>query len=293
MNTKSSLLFLGLLLTGTSLFAQTSVWKITKDRRSVYLGGTCAVLRAGDYPLPKEFDQAFTAAPQIYFETDIFRLQSPEVQQTLTNRALLADGKTLDKIVSTESWKSIQEFCGMAGIPEDNMSKVQAWRCRAMLTSVEMQKQGVAPKAMDTYFFQRTVGTQKVVAGLDTIEQHVDYLTKLGTGRESEMIEYSLQEIAALPNKHEAVINAWKTGDLAKIDELLLKKLRQDHPALYREMIAQRSANWVPKIEALFQTSKPKFILLGVTHLAGPEGVLAQLSQRGYTVEQLNPGTKG
>lgn len=292
MNTKSSLLLLGLLLTSISLSAQTSVWKVTKDRRSVYLGGTCAVLRAGDYPLPKEFDQAFTAAPQIYFETDIYRLLSTEIQQTIASRALKTDGNTLDKILSPQSWRSIQEFCGMAGIPEDNMSKVQAWRCRAMLTSVEMQKQGVLPKTMDAYFFQRTLGTQKIVESLDPIEQHIDYLTKLGAGRESELIDYSLQEISGLSAKHEAVIKAWKEGDLAKIDELLLKNLRQDHPALYREMITQRSTSWLPKIEALFKTSKPKFVLLGVSHLAGPEGILAQLRQRGYTVEQVKVGEK-
>lgn len=292
MNTKSLLILLGLLIAGTTLSAQTSVWKITKDRRSVYLGGTCQVLRTSDYPLPKEFDQAFTASPQIYFETDIFRLQSTEIQQTLASRALTTDGKTLDKIISPQSWQSIQEFCGMAGIPEDNMSKARAWRCRAMLTSVEMQKQGVTQKSMDVYFFQRTLGTQKIVESLDTIEQHLDYLTSQGTGREAELIEYSLKEINGLPAKHEAVIKAWKEGDLAKIDELLLMNLRQDYPVLYREMITQRSTAWLPKIEALFKTSKPKFVLLGIRHLAGSDGVIAQLRQRGYTVEQLKTGEK-
>jgi uncharacterized protein YbaP (TraB family) len=152
-----------------------------------------------------------------------------------------------------------------------------------------MQKQGVTQKTMDTYFFQRTLGTEKVVAGLDTLDQHIEYLTNQGAGRESELIDYSLQEIADLPGKHEAVIKAWREGDLAKIDELMLKNLRQDHPVLFRNLITQRSANWLPKIEALFQTSKSKFVLVGIAHLAGPEGVLAQLRQRGYTVEQVKP----
>jgi hypothetical protein len=72
----------------------------------------------------------------------------------------------------------------------------------------------------------------------------------------------------------------------------MLKTLRQDHPALYREMITQRSNAWLPKIEELFQTSKTKFVLVGVDHLAGPEGLLAQLRQRGYNVEQLKSAEK-
>ena len=178
----------------------------------------------------------------------------------------------------------------MAGIPEDNMNKAKAWRCRAMLTSVEMQKLSLASKGMDTYFFQRTVGTQKVVTVLDTAEQQVDYMTQIGTGRERELIEYSLQEISGLAAQQEAVINAWKTGDLGKLDELLLKKIRQEHPALYREMTTQRSNSWLPKIEALFQSPKSKFVLVGIGNLAGSEGLLAMLRQRGYAVEQLKSG---
>lgn len=293
MNTKSFLTLLGLLIATTTLSAQTSVWKITKDRRSVYIGGSCPVLRTGDYPLPKEFDLAFAASPQIFFETDVFRLQSTETQQDITNRAQSTDGSTLDKILSPESWKSIQDICGMVGIPEDNMNKVRAWRCRTMLTTLEMQRQGVAQKSMDTYFFQRTLGTEKIAAGLDTLEQHIAYLTNQGAGRERELIDYTFQDISSLPAKHEAVIKAWKEGDLAKIDELMLKTLRQEHPALFQNLIAQRSTSWLPKIEALFQTPKSKFVLLGVGHLAGPEGVIAQLRQRGYTIEQVKSSSKG
>ena len=287
MNTKLLFTLIGLLLAGTTLSAESSVWKATKNRRTVYLGGTCDLLRPSDYPLPKEFEQAFAASSQIVFETDLVRLQTPEVQQLLTSRAVIDDGNTLDRILSPESWKSVQEFCGMAGIPEDNMSKAKAWRCRAMLTSVEMQKLGVTTKGMDAYFFQKAFALTKVVAGLDSIEKHLDYLTHPGTGRESELIDYTLKEISGLSTKHEAVIKAWKTGDLSKLNELLLTDLRQDHPALLRELVTQRTNEWLPKIELFYQTPRDKFVLVGIDHLVGPDGLLAQMRQRGYTVEQF------
>ena len=287
MNKKLLATLIGLLLAGTTLCAQSSVWKVTRDRRTVYIGGTCQLIRAADYPLPKEFDQALAAATQVFFETDPVRLQSPETQQLINSRAMAADGNTLDKIISPENWKSVQEICGMAGIPEENMSKVRAWRCRAMLLSVEMQKQGIVPNEMDTYLFRKTLGTPKLVTGLDTVEQSIDYLTRPGTGREGEIIDYTLKEIAGLSARQDALIKAWRTGDLAKLDELLLKNLRHDHPTLLRELVTQRSSDWLPKIEALFQTSKAKLVLVDIGHLPGPEGLLAQLRQRSYTVEQL------
>lgn len=292
MKKKLLLALIGLSVAGTTLSAQTSVWKITKDRRSVYIGGASHMMRDADFPLPKEFDQAFAVSNQIIFETDPVRLQTPAIQQLITSRGMITDDKTLDKILSPKSWRSIQDFCGMAGIPEDNMNTVRAWRCRNMLLAVEMQKLGVTKKGADAHFYLRTLGTQKTATGLDTAEQHVDYLTNLGNGRESEMIEYTIKESAGLAANHEAVLKAWRTGDLAKIDELLLKDLRQNYPALYRDMYTHRSASWVPKIEALFQSSKPEFILVGVGYLAGPDGLLAKLQQRGLTVEQLKSSDK-
>jgi uncharacterized protein YbaP (TraB family) len=177
----------------------------------------------------------------------------------------------------------------MAGIPEESMAKVRAWRCRTMLNSVELQKEGVAAKGMDLYFFQKAYSATKSVVGLDSVEKYLDYLTSPGTGREGELIDYTLGDLAGLAAKNEALIKAWKTGDLPKINELLLKNLRQDHPALFRELVTQRTAEWLPKIEALFQTLRDKFVLVDIGYLAGPEGLIEQLRQRGYTVEPYRP----
>jgi uncharacterized protein YbaP (TraB family) len=43
----------------------------------------------------------------------------------------------------------------------------------------------------------------------------------------------------------------------------------------------------MPKIEALFDTTKVEFILVGSLHLSGKTGLLEQLKTRGYNVEML------
>lgn len=288
MKTTTTLIALiGLLVTSTTLSAQTSVWKVTKDKRTVYLGGTCQMVRAGDFPLPKEFDQAFTAASQLIVETDFAKLQSAETQQLLNSRAAAAAGGTLDKVLSAGTWSDVKDFCGQAGIPEDSMGKVRAWRCRAMLNSVELQKVGATTKGIPAYFIQRTVGTQKKVGYLTPLEQHIDLLTKQGAGKENDLIEFTFKEIADYGPQHDALVAAWRTGNMAKVDEIQLKSLRQANAAIYDELITQRNAAWLPTIEAQFKDSDVEFILINVRSLAGNEGLLAQLSRRGYTVEQV------
>jgi len=44
---------------------------------------------------------------------------------------------------------------------------------------------------------------------------------------------------------------------------------------------------WLPQIESMLTTPEIEMILVGVGHLVGSEGILNQLVERGYKVEQF------
>ena len=46
-------------------FADTSVWKISKGNRHIYMGGTVHVLSKADYPLPASFEKAYHLSHRI------------------------------------------------------------------------------------------------------------------------------------------------------------------------------------------------------------------------------------
>ena len=43
----------------TTLYAESSVWKLTTGNGSFSLAGSCHLLRKSDYPLPGEFEAAY------------------------------------------------------------------------------------------------------------------------------------------------------------------------------------------------------------------------------------------
>ena len=49
----------------------------------------------------------------------------------------------------------------------------------------------------------------------------------------------------------------------------------------------RRNNAWIPQIEAMLNTNPTEAVLVGALHLVGNEGVLQQLRDRGYKVEQL------
>ncbi len=281
------LLLLGAALLASSLPAQTSVWKVTRGGSTLYLGGTCHVLRASDYPLPKEYDTAFAASATVGFETDIARLTKPETQQRLMALGTLPPGTTLDQVLSPEAWAAAQRYCAQAGLPEANIRGFKPWFFTVLMAVVELQKLGVTREGVDLHYFKQAASAGKPVEGLEPFEEHLNYLANLGAGHESEMVLQSVEDLAGIPAMFSELLAAWKAGDLAKIDQLMLKDLRDKYPAIHAELIVKRNQAWLPAIEKMLRTPEAEFILVGVGHMAGPEGLVALLKARGCTVEQL------
>jgi len=275
-----------LFLCSVSLLAETSVWKITKGRGTLYIGGTCSLLRSADFPLPQEFDQAFRNSDQVYLETDFGQVQSPKMQEAIAAQSVYPDGTTLESLLAPETWKSVQASCTVAGIPADNLKKVRPWRCASMLTALGLQRMDWSRQSADQYYYQKAFSAGKTVGRLETAEQHLDYLAHLGIGHENQLIQYSLNDISKSPEKSDQLVRAWKTGDLAKVDELSLREMREQYPVVYQELIVSRNTALLPQLESLLDSRKSKLVLVNIDNLAGADGLLAQLREQGYTIEQ-------
>jgi uncharacterized protein len=286
--TKRLLLALFCVLSLSSVaIAESSVWKISKGKNSFYLGGTVHVLRASDFPLPSEFDTAYADSTKLLFEADVSRAQSAEMQNIIATRGMYTDGTTLDKVLTPEAWKAAQEFCAKAGIPEVGVKPLKPWLFAIMVSALELQKLGVSTEGVDMHFSKKAAKEGKSVAFLETFEEHIDYLVNMGAGQESEMIENTIKDIASLPKMVDGLLAAWKTGDLKEIDSIMLREMRGKYPKLFQELLVDRNNKWLPKLEALAKTPETEFVLVGVGHLAGAEGLVEQLRKRGYQVSQL------
>ena len=283
------LILLVFVLTLSSLPARTSVWKITRRDSTLYLGGTCHVLRPQDFPLPTEFDAAFTASSKIVFETDIARVTSPEMHQVIASKGMYTDGTTLDQVISPSAWKALSAYGDKAGLPMEQTKRMKPWLLTVMIAAMELQKLGMSMEGVDMHYFKQATAANKSLGQLETFEQQVEFVTQLGMGYESDLIEKSLEDLNELPQLMDDMLAAWKTGDTSALDRLMLAEIRTEYPAMFQTMFVERNAAWLPQIETLLETSDVEFVLVGAGHLAGSEGLLALLDARGYKVEHLVP----
>ena len=62
---------------------------------------------------------------------------------------------------------------------------------------------------------------------------------------------------------------------------------KQDLEEFQRTLLDDRNADWIPKLEKLFEQDKV-FVAVGAAHLMGPHGVIALLKQRGYEIARID-----
>lgn len=275
------------LLCASTTLAQSSVWKVTRNGKTLYVGGTIHMLREADFPLPPEFDTAFAASSKLVFETDVSRLQSPEMASVIAAEGMFTDGTTLDRVLTPKAWKTVQDYCAKSGVPLAQMKMMKPWLFTMMIAVLELQKIGVSTSGVDLHYFNRAASSGKTTGELESFERHLQYLTSLGAGKESEMVEKSIEDLNELPAMLERIIVAWRKGDEKHIDEFLLADMRKKYPAIYKSLLTSRNAEWAPKIDALLNTPEVEFILVGAGHLPGPDGLFALLKARGCKIEQL------
>lgn len=284
--TFTTLLVVGSLLS-TTVLAQSSVWKISKDDQSLYLGGTCHLLRKADYPLPAEFDLAYKAADTLVFEIDPAAAADPNFAMQLLGAATYTDGRSLKSVLSDEAYTALAKQGTESNLPIQVLNNMKPGMAVMMITIQELAKHGISEEGVDMHFGKLAKKDKKAIESLETPEFQINLLVNMGEGYESELVLYSLKDLHKLEQFFGELLQAWRSGNVAQLETLFVDDMKA-YPQLYKDMLVNRNANWIPKIEAYLQTPETEFILVGVGHAAGDDGLLALLKEKGYLVEQIS-----
>lgn len=275
-----------IVLSASTLPAQTSVWKISKGEHTLYLGGTCHILREKDFPLPTVFDQAYQAADTLVFEIDPNQMQSPAFSAQLMAASRYQDGRSLKDVLNTATYGALAKQASDSGIPMVVLDPIKPGMVVTMLTMQELIKIGVTREGVDLHYAKKANQDQKPIASLESIEFQINLLTSLGEGMENELVTYSLQDLAQLETLFEQLISAWRKGDTDAIHTLFVEGMHE-YPSVYDAMLKSRNHNWLTQIETMLTNQPIEFVLVGVGHIPGPDGLLQLLEDAGYSVEQL------
>jgi uncharacterized protein YbaP (TraB family) len=155
-----------------------------------------------------------------------------------------------------------------------------------MLAVLEMEANGFVEEGVDFYFHKKAKEKNMPVEFLEELEVQINMLLTMGDGYENDFVRYSLADMGNTQQELETMVLAWKTGDV-EYEESSLMGMKTEWPILYKTLLTDRNNAWLPRLEAYLTTSPVEFVVVGLAHLYGPDGLLQQLKDKGYVVEQF------
>ena len=265
--------------------AKSFLWKVESANGALYLAGSVHALSADIYPLNPAFDRAFTASDTLVEEIDLGEMGSLSSPLTMLGKGMYQDGRTFEQAVSKETAALVAERV-KGVIPFEMLRPMKPWMVDLMITAMELQKEGLdANLGLDKHFFDEAKAAGKRVVGLETAESQIDRLDQLPGAVQEQMLRSSLDDLDAERKNLKSIVSAWRRGDAAGLQQLLLTGFA-NYPAAYASLLVERNRNWMPQLESCLTGRQSCFVVVGAAHLVGPDGLLTMLQKKGYRVVQ-------
>jgi hypothetical protein len=276
-----------LLATAQAAQAKTFAWKATGKGGTIYLIGSIHVMSEGFYPLNPALEAAFKDSDLLVEEVDLAEMLDPAAQMAILSRGMLPPNQSLDKVLSPATLALVQKTAGDLGGVGGPLMRFKPWMLAIALQGLELAKAGFDPAlGLDKHFYDQAKAAGKAVQGLETAEFQISRFDTMTMEQQDRMLAQTLKELATETATVGMLGDAWKTGDIAGVESIALADLKSD-PLMYQRLLVERNRNWMPKIEALFARLGRALVVVGAAHMVGPDGLLAMLRAKGYTIEQL------
>jgi uncharacterized protein YbaP (TraB family) len=264
-----------------------SVWKVSNEQHSLYIGGTMHVLTPKDYPLAKEYDLAYKAADKVIFETDMQTASSPEFSQKLMSQMMYNDGTTINQVLKPDTYKALAIHLSSREIPMQTLASYKPSLLAISLSFIELKAMGYSSEGVDMFYTNMAKAHGKEQGWLETPDEQLAFIANLGGDDPNAIIEYTLEDIKKMPEMFPKLHATWLAGDMQGMADVAITQFKTDFPAIYQDLLVTRNNNWLPQIVNMLNDQPIEFVLVGALHLAGSDSVLAKLKAKGYKIEKL------
>lgn len=268
------------------------VYQVEGPNGRFYLAGSMHLLHAERASLPAPLERAYRNSASIVMEIDTDDGDAQDAGARLLEAAQLAPDASLQALLGEARWNTVRSALAEAGFDAERASRFEPWGLALLLTQAGFARQGYTSAAgVEQQLTERARRDGKPISGLETAAMQIALLDGLDMNVQRQMLDLTLEEVQEMPQMLDELDDAWRAGDLQRLEALLLEGYRQ-MPELYTALLVERNRRWVSQIRAWPTTSPPRLVLVGALHVVGEQGLPALLQRAGYTVQRLTGGPK-
>lgn len=262
------------------------MWQVRSPTATVYLLGSVHVGSADAYPLDPRIERAFAESDTLVLEVPLDEAAMANAAAIMQQRGLYAPPDSLDKHLDPATLAKLKTAIEATGMPVQPFMQMRPWFVAMTIALLRLQADGFEPKyGIDVHF--HAAGKDKRFHALETIEAQAGLLSGMPVKLQVDNLRQTLEELDQAGPMMRAAFAAWRRGDGAAIDELMLGPFRKRYPALYRRLFVDRNRRMAKAVTRLLAGKGTSFVVVGAGHLVGNDSIIRMLTTRSRRPQQL------
>lgn len=269
------------LLGSLSARAQSPVWALHGAHNTVYLGESVHLLKPGDSTLPGALTRAYADSSELVMEMDLATLDTGKVAAWMLEHGRYPEGQSMQTALGPERYAKVLAQATALGLPLEQLAVLRPWVAALTLTDLMYLKLGYQPDAgVEEQLIARAQADGRPTAGLETLDQELGQLEHLSPEDQERFLELTLADLKDTGAETDQMLGAWRTGNNTEL-AAELSDAYQQFPELYRVLVSERNARWLPQIKAYLNGDHNVLIVVGALHVVGKGGLLELLKIAG------------
>jgi uncharacterized protein len=284
---KITFLILFLLLKSLFLAAQETghsslLWKITGKnlREPSYLFGTMHVQDERVFvaeELAKEYInkcQAF--APEILLD---------EVNPADIQHHLMMKKTNMKDLLSAEEYKMVDEYLQeKIGLGLIFFHRMKPFFLAAQMMQLDLPADRDAAMDLDFLNFARNQG--KIILSVEKLEDQIRAVDQIPLSAQAEMLVQMIENQKNDAGTMEKMLNAYIDQDIELLYQLTVSDTTSyEH---FQDVFLSKRNKKMVRVILKISKKHSTFFAVGAAHLGGPDGIIALLRKKGYTVEAVH-----
>jgi uncharacterized protein YbaP (TraB family) len=259
-------------------------WTIHGKKGSLFILSSIHALPKDISWANADIDAAAARADTYVFEAANDKKAEDDATKFMFERGFLPPGETLQTKLSPIARKDYIAACALAGTEPKTLDNKRMWVAAVLLTVNYMNKRGLTSASTpDEFYIDAALRNEQPVRYLDTTWEQMLFLARYDETMGIDGFSTMLGDFTKQPEREDALIAAWSLGDTVKLASLIDDAFKPDPDGA--RLFARHNREWAMQLEDLLESDRNYFVVVGVAHLVGPQGVPSLLRADGYTVD--------
>ncbi len=284
------------LLLTSALYADLCMWEIQGGHNKAFLLGSIHVMPEDAYPLDSTIEGAFDESDVLVVELDATTLDQNVINNFIGLHAIYRDSTNLQSRLDEALFDTLVADFAELGLSEQQLNMFKPWFVSLNLGMGALQKIDIETGlGIDMHFLNQAHEKEMEIIELEEATSQLEAISSMDEDTQIDYLEYTMDEFENAGENFNEMLVAWQDGDTKKLNSISKEKilsLEEEMPGMadyYDRMFTQREEEMVQEIIDLVENEEKHtyFIIVGVFHMVGDDGLLARLQEKGYTLKQL------